>query len=137
MKIRPATAGSCKKRICPLSDPSVGIVSENDHKVGLCLCRYCDCGEHNCPVLDKNEIYLKSSFKSIYQQEYKKASFDSPLKPQQKLYRPNNMKMDLQTTNQIEYKPNRISPKKNEERPIESNKATFRGYSQYVNDFPN
>ena len=137
MKRRPATANASKKRLCPLSDPSMGIVSENDHKVGLCLCRFCDCGEHTCPVLDRNEIYLKSAFTSSYMHSYQKASFDSPLKLQPKLFHPNTNKMDFQTTNQIEYRPFRIMPKKPEERPIDSNNAQFRAYSQYVNDFPN
>jgi hypothetical protein len=68
---------------------------------------------------------------------YQKVSFDSPLKLQPKLFRPNTNKMDFQTTNQVEYKPFRILPKKSEERPIDSNNAQFRAFSQYVNDFPN
>ena len=137
MRKRPATANASKKKLCPLSDPSVGIVSENDHKVGLCLCRFCDCGEHSCPVLDKNEVYLKSAFQSSYMKAYQNASFDSPLKMQPKLYRPNGNKMDFQTTNQMDYKPFRIIPKTPQERPIDTNNAEFRGGSQYANDFPN
>ena len=136
MKKRPVTAASSKKRLCPLSDPSLGIVSENDHKVGLCLCRYCDCGEHTCPVLHKNEIYLKSSFQSSYMQNYTKSHFDSPLKPQPKLFRPNTQKMDFCTTNQMDYKPIRISPKKPEPKKIEQSKPQFSGFSQYSNDYP-
>ena len=137
MKKRPVTVGTSRKRICPLSDPSVGIVSENDHKVGLCLCRYCDCNEHKCPVLDKHDIYLKSAFKSSYMQDFKQSRFDSPLKMQPQLFRPNMQKMDFQTTSQATYKPIKISPPKKPEKPIDSNIATFRGYSQYANDFPN
>ena len=136
MKKRPVTAGTSRKRICPLSDPSMGIVSENDHKVGLCLCKYCDCNEHKCPVLDKHDVYMKSAFKSSYMQDFKQGTFDSPLKMQPQLFRPNMQKMDFQTTNQATYKPIRISPKKKPETPIDSNIATFRGYSQYANDFP-
>ncbi|OMJ92157.1 hypothetical protein SteCoe_5147 [Stentor coeruleus] len=137
MKKRPVTANNSKKRLCPLSDPSVGIVSENDHKVGLCLCKYCDCGEHTCPVLSKNDIHLKSAFCSSYMQDFQKSNgFDSPLKPQQKLFRPNSHKMDFTTTNQADFKPIRLSPKKPEEKPIDTNKAQFRGYSIYANDFP-
>lgn len=136
MRKRPTTAGVSRKKLCPLSDPSVGIVSENDHKVGLCLCRFCDCGEHTCPVLDKNEIYLRSAFQSSYMKAYQNNSFDSPLKMQQKLFRPNTNKMDFQTTNQTEYKPFRIVPKTPTEKPIDTNNALFRGSSQYANDFP-
>lgn len=136
-KKRPVTAKNSKKRLCPLSDSSIGIVSENDHKVGLCLCKYCDCGEHFCPLLDKHEIYLKSAFKSSYMEDFKKGPFDSPLKPQRKLFRPNPFKMDLRTSNQMDYKPFRISPKKDEKKPKIENSTEFRGNSQYVNDFPN
>lgn len=138
MKKNPVTSKSNKKQICPLSDPSVGIISENDHKVGLCLCRYCDCGEHKCPVLDKNEIYPKSSFYSNYMKDFqKKDKVDSPLKPLQKLFTPNKHKMDLITTNQTDYKPIRIGPRKLKEKHYDSNKVQISGYSVYMNDYPN
>lgn len=137
MSKRPGSSGSFKKRTCPLSDPSIGIVSENDHKVGLCLCRFCDCGEHTCPLLSKHEIYPKSAFRSSYMKDFQKSSFDSPLKPQQKLFRPNTHKMDLTTSHQVDYRPISISPVKKEEVHYDNNKPKFMAGSQYANDFPN
>lgn len=138
MKKRPVSATKGNKRLCPLSDSSIGIISENDHKVGLCLCRYCDCGEHKCPVLDKNNIHLKSAFLSNYMKDFKKsACIDICLKPQPKLFQPNTHKMDLKTTNQNDYRPIKISSKKNKFISPDNNKAQFRGYTIYANDFPN
>jgi hypothetical protein len=33
---------------CLLNDPRLGIITENDHRVGLCLCYRCSCGKHFC-----------------------------------------------------------------------------------------
>ena len=126
---------SKKSRVCPLNDPSIGIISENDHRVGLCLCRFCDCGNHKC---SKNvNPNARSTFNTNYMLDHKPVenyskdlinnsqpkaesnkssssmtskpesnlykSIMSPLRPERKLYHPNTSKMDLLTTNQIEY----------------------------------
>jgi hypothetical protein len=33
---------------CVLEDPMLGIITENDHKLGLCICNRCTCGKHSC-----------------------------------------------------------------------------------------
>ena len=129
---------SKKFHLCPLSDPSIGIISENDHQVGLCLCRFCECGSHKCSKninpngrftfntsykLDHKsvEIYSKAQKLQNHSKSYinksKKVSSSSPskpesnpyksimspLRPEGKLYHRNTSKMDLITTNQVEY----------------------------------
>ena len=95
-----------------MSDPSIGIISENDHRVGLCLCKFCECGEHNCPNPLVKGMYPHSTFTSKYQADYQRASFDLSLKTEHKVYMPNTQKMDLRTTNQEDFKPFSVSPKK-------------------------
>jgi len=125
-------------RTCPLSDPSIGIVSENDHKVGLCLCRFCTCSKHVCPYLEHSDLYLKSAFKSTYSNEFKKSGFDKPIRVEPKLYQPNKQKMDLTTTNNAEYKPFSVPPQ--EQKGVRYSKPkpfTVSGESSYSNQFPN
>ena len=97
---------------CPVSDPSLGIISENDHRVGLCLCKFCECGEHTCPNPLIKGLYPHSTFTSKYQSDYQRGSFDVPLKSEPKVYMPNTLKMDFRTTHQEDFKPFSVSPKK-------------------------
>ncbi|CAG9329989.1 unnamed protein product [Blepharisma stoltei] len=121
---------------CPLSDPSIGIVSENDHKVGLCLCKYCECGQHACPG-NKQDLYLRSTFKTKYSHDYQHLGFDSPIKHEPKRFRPNKLKMDFQTTNQHDFKPFTVTPKQTEESPVSPVKANFSCRTAYASEFPN
>ncbi|CAG9323809.1 unnamed protein product [Blepharisma stoltei] len=128
---------SCtSSRLCPLSDPSIGIISENDHKVGLCLCKYCECGEHLCPSA-RSDNSIKATFRTKYNYDYQPSNFDIPLRQQQKLYTPNPYKLESQTTNKIEYKPFKISPKHSNDIPLASKSLEFRSRTAYISDYPN
>ena len=122
---------------CPVSDPSLRIISENDHRVGMCICKFCECGQHICPNPLIKELYPSSTFTSKYKADYKKGDFDLPLKPEPKAYRPSTFKMDLRTTNQEDFKPFSVSPKKSEYRQILPAKLNSPKRSAYCNDFLN
>lgn len=51
---------------CPLSSPNIGLITETDHRVGLCLCPLCTCGTHECPSNRRPEPYLKSAYTTSY-----------------------------------------------------------------------
>jgi len=57
------------QRCCLLSDPEIGIITENDHKVGKCLCNLCTCGHHLCPSLPVPRF---RSYATSYQRSYKR-----------------------------------------------------------------
>lgn len=120
---------------CPLSDPSIGIISENDHKVGLCLCKFCECGSHKC-YKDSSISTPQSSFITKYQHDYKKTYFDIPLRMENKLYRPDKRKMDLTTTNQREYKNRRPTPEVSKSVSFSPKKQEISRITAYASDFP-
>ena len=120
---------------CPVSDPKIGIISENDHRVGLCLCKYCECGQHTCPNPLTKELYPSSTFTSKYNADFKRGSFDQPLKPEPKAYRPNALKMDFRTTNKEDFKPFSVSPKKDDFKYPMPLKVNSPSRSAYSNDF--
>ena len=123
-----------KKRHCPLFDPNIGIISENDHRVGLCLCRFCDCGEHTC---SKNvNPNTKSTFNTKYMQDFQKSQFDVPLKNEPKLYRPNTAKMDFTTTNQIEYQKRIPTPEVSRSVSMTPYKGDLARVTAYSSDYP-
>jgi hypothetical protein len=123
------------KEECPLSDPSIGIISENDHRVGLCLCRYCECGSHQCSRFSDN-ICPRSSFSTKYQHDYQKNAFDVPLRIESRLYKPNTAKMDLTTTNQIEYQARAPTPEVTKPFSISPNKQDISKITAYASDYP-
>jgi hypothetical protein len=50
---------------CIIDDPSLGILTENDHRLGLCLCAYCTCGNHVCTsknLFNSHPVKLKSTY---------------------------------------------------------------------------
>ena len=54
---------------CILEDPSLGIITENDHKLGLCLCSRCTCGKHICAsknLFSSFPLKLKSTYNSLF-----------------------------------------------------------------------
>ncbi|OMJ74130.1 hypothetical protein SteCoe_27017 [Stentor coeruleus] len=123
---------------CPVSDPSLGIISENDHRVGLCLCKFCECGQHACPNPLAKDLYPNSTFTSKYKADFQKAAFPLPLKPTPQSYRPNGLKMDLKTTHQEDFKPFSVSPAKNRgyNWPAQSS-VRSPARSAYAHDFVN
>lgn len=123
-----------KKRQCPLYDPNIGIISENDHRVGLCLCRFCDCGEHTC---SKNvNPNAKSTFNTKYMIDYKESQFDVPLKTEPKRYRPNTAKMDLVTTNQIEFQKRVPTPEVSRTISASPYRGDLAKVTAYSSDYP-
>ena len=95
-----------KSRVqCPLDNPNIDIIPENNHLVGICLCEFCKCGKHICP---KNRHlapkYLSDSFSTSYSRHFKQAQFDVPYKVHPIPYKPNSQKMDFTTTNSINFK---------------------------------
>jgi hypothetical protein len=54
--------------VCILNDPDLGIISENDHRVGLCLCHKCSCGKHKCvyrKLFSRISLRHKSSYRAF------------------------------------------------------------------------
>lgn len=89
-----------KLGVCALSDPDLGIITENDHKVGQCLCKFCNCGSHTCPY---SNVKLSVTVKSNYSREFFPKQCETRLKRKPKEYRPNPLPMDLKTMNMAEY----------------------------------
>lgn len=89
---------------CPLSNPSLGIVTTNAHYVGSCLCHYCTCGKHLCPRMNIKDPFPRGTFTTKYMSEHNPNGFDKPVKPEPRLYRPNKHPMDLLTSNQDDFK---------------------------------
>lgn len=85
-------------RACILKKPEVGVVSENDHRVGLCLCKLCSCGNHICPSLKLPETSPISAYASNYKREYRKKQADQVIHPYQKPYRRQEHQFDGLTT---------------------------------------
>ena len=56
-------------RHCLLSDPEIGIITENDHKVGKCICHLCTCGHHLCPSLPLPRF---RNYSTSYQRSYRR-----------------------------------------------------------------
>ena len=124
---------------CPLNNPNIGIIPENDHLVGNCLCQFCKCGNHICPKNRhlKNQ-YLSDSFQTSYSRHFKKACFDVPYKVHPIPYRPNTKKMDFTTTNSIEYKPYPVStPNAKPGSSYSPIKTSLFSTTAYSYDFPN
>lgn len=124
-----------RSNICPVSDTSIGIITDNDHRNGLCLCRFCDCGWHVCPFDPSPELFLKSTFKTNYQDNYKISGFDVPLRPIHKLYHPNKADHYLMTTNQEFYIPHLIKPQTALEKPKYEKKGDFNAKTTHMDEF--
>ena len=57
------------KEKCIIDDPNLGILTENDHKLGLCLCIHCTCGKHLCSskkLFNSQTLKLKSTYISHF-----------------------------------------------------------------------
>jgi hypothetical protein len=90
---------------CPLNTKYFGIISETDHRTGLCLCPLCTCNQHICPSSLSKEPYPKSMYSSQYNQNYQIQKYSAPL-----IYRlSNNPKsaqpVNFQTTSEEFYRP--------------------------------
>lgn len=122
---------------CPVSDPSIGIISENDHRVGLCLCRFCTCSQHSCPSVKAPDPFLSCAFLTKYQQEFPAKQFDSPLKYEPKKFYRTPQKFEGTTTNSSHYIAHTIRPYKEETRAKPAVNRELLARSSYSSDFPN
>lgn len=122
---------------CPLSDPELGIISENDHRVGICLCQFCTCSKHICPSSKLRDAYPRSFYQTKYKLDYKPQEPNQPLRKEQKRYTPNNQPMDLRTTHQIDYKPYQLQVKRSSSARSITPTLKFCNSTTYKKEFPN
>ncbi|CAG9330492.1 unnamed protein product [Blepharisma stoltei] len=123
---------------CLLDDPDLGIVTENDHNVGLCLCHKCTCGKHKCPsrkIFRQIPIKLQSSYNSEYQYikipSYKvNRSFDS-------CYSLSKYPFNSNSSYRLEYKEHQISPIKFTKKKYNPNIAKLDTRSTYKVSYKN
>lgn len=126
-------------RACPLNNPDIDIIPENNHLVGICLCQFCNCGKHICP---KNRHltakYLADSFDTSYSRHFQRANFDVPYHIHPIKYRPNRQKMDFTTTNSLQYKNPKARPPhlstESSSAPLKTSLLTTTAYSYH---YPN
>lgn len=100
-----------KKYFCPLDDPNIGIISENDHQVGLCLCKYCTCSNHKC-TRKNSPSHPNSSFRSTYSADFQNSKFDFNLKQADIKPFKDSRAIPIITTHQESFKPFKPKPKK-------------------------
>jgi len=122
---------------CPLSDPELGIISENDHRVGLCLCQFCTCSEHICPSFKLQDAYPQSFYQTKYKLDYKPHELNPPLRQEQKRYIPNNQPMDLRTTHQTVYQPYTLQIKRSQSARSITPTLKLCNTTTYKKEFPN
>ncbi|CAG9315196.1 unnamed protein product [Blepharisma stoltei] len=89
---------------CPLSNPNIGIISENDHKNHQCICELCSCGTHKCPA-KLNDPYPISMYRSQYKNEFIKGQCakTSPIRSAENTY--SHYPITYETTNEKDFKP--------------------------------
>lgn len=122
-------------RQCLLDRSDLSIVSENDHRVGLCLCKYCSCGLHKCAYVSRRKASVP--LVTSYQTSYRGKQAGKRENRQRDLYAPNPHKMDLETTNQREYRPFAVEYKSNESQRPEASSVHFTARSSYAAEYPN
>lgn len=122
---------------CPLNDPDLGVISENDHRVGLCLCPTCTCGQHKCPSQLMKEPYPKSIFNSYYNQEFKARTPVQPIKINNCINFSSKIPMECTTSYENFFKPPEVSHKVSTIGVVSpAPKPVFSGVSSYKVDFP-
>ena len=119
---------------CLLSRPDIGVVSENDHRVGLCLCTFCTCGKHVCSYSRRPR---KGSFATSYRTSFsaKKPVVVRRLAPQ--AYSPDLRKMDFETSHQREYRGFTVQQSSEVQVRAATPTLKFTSSSSYAADFPN
>ena len=120
---------------CLLSRSDLNIVSENDHRVGLCLCKYCSCGQHKCSYGYRRKASVPAV--TSYQDAYRKKHSHKDSIPTTDFFTPNPHKMDLETTNQREYRPFAVESKSNNSQRPETPTMHFTGRTSYEAEYPN
>lgn len=125
---------------CPLDNPELPIVTENEHKLGHCYCHHCKCKLHVCPGERAKVRTASSGWFSQYKQEFRKkvAKRDHPFvairySPIQK----GEWKDTLKSVSQLAYNP--FSPTKQEScKPKQtSTPSKFTAKTSYEHDYIN
>lgn len=125
-------------QVCPLTDPDIGPVSDNDHKLGLCMCSRCTCGSHVCPFprfsLKRNP---RSVYKSTYRSQFRsqRASKSIPVIRQGQLSIV-KAKMDLETVSRSYYKPYELQHSVLERPSTSKPSMKFLARSNYSINYP-
>lgn len=124
---------------CPLDDPDLGIISENDHKVGLCLCQFCTCTStsHICPSNKLQDAYPRSVYQTKYNQDFKIHQIEVPLRQEPKKYFPNSQPMDLRTTHQLDFQPYKLQINKSKSARSITPSLKFNSTTTYKKEYPN
>ena len=105
--------------------------------MGLCLCKFCTCGQHSCPSSRRTRT-PPPAYATSYQHSYtRKSPMTVPRPTQQPIYKPNQHKMDLETCNMREYRT--FTVERPTDSPPRSSTPTlkFISSSSYAADFPN
>lgn len=94
---------------CLLDDPDLGLITDNEHKLGMCLCEQCSCGSHQCPFIRPGKEISKSVYRSTYMTQYRgrKSPKSTPLVRQGQLGII-KARMEHQSVNQAAYRPYEI-----------------------------
>jgi hypothetical protein len=88
--------------VCFLDNADLDFVTEVDHMLNYCYCFKCTCGKHLCPR-QSPKGYPKSTFKSYYQQNFKRHAICRRPATSANPYRKNQFKLDSETTKSRDY----------------------------------
>ena len=136
-KIRKGEKASAED--CPLNSPNIGLISENDHRVRMCLCPLCTCGKHICPSKAIQDPYPTSIYNSQYMANFDPKPRDQPIliKYQGNFFP--SKPFDFETTNEDNYKPHSVNNTSNISKysPSSPPKTAFYAKSSYANNFLN
>ncbi|OMJ89361.1 hypothetical protein SteCoe_8457 [Stentor coeruleus] len=125
------------KNSCPVNCENVDVMPECYHYSNKCFCFMCTCGQHKCPSLKKS-FFVKGAFDSNYSRSYSRpGTAQAPVSRIQKMYRPNDQKMDLKTVYMSEFANFKPSPERWKRSETPQPNYKFEGSSQYSRDFPN
>lgn len=127
---------------CPLNSPNIGLISENDHRVRMCLCPICTCGKHICPSKAIQDPYPTSIFASQYMSNFQMRTPQTVKIPHNRGNFLPSVAFDFETSNEEAYKPQNVSAviaataiQKNV--PLVPPKSAFYAKSSYSNNFLN
>ena len=90
---------------CPLNSQYSSIISETDHRNGLCLCPLCTCKKHICPSSLSKEPYPKSMYSSQYTENFTNYKFSKPLICKPFNQPTSSQPVNFQTTSDEFYRP--------------------------------
>jgi hypothetical protein len=124
---------------CPLSNPDIGVISENDHRNKMCLCPICTCGKHICPSSSIQDPYPTSIYSSQYMQNFQnKVQSKVPVIKYRGNFIPTSQ-IYFETTNEDCYKPHLIPEDSTTHKytPLSPPKSAFSAKTSYANTFLN